>query len=307
MIDPSTTPDPAEELRCSAASLTRGESLAGTASTLRPFLLVENDGPWGLEALRDARMEPVALERLRRDADAAGVRALLVRRHGRTTGAGRLRVVAAYADPHAPWAEQVELDSPAELAALDLTALGAGRSLGLDPASGPVFAVCTHGRHDTCCAEQGRPVAASLSQRHPDQTWECSHIGGDRYAGNMLVLPHGLYYGRLDPQAAGRVAAEMSAGRLELDHLRGRSGYAMPVQAAEIALRRELGETRLDALRLRYRQRDGAITRTTWVLTEDLTYDVTIRTTEGAPALLTCRAVRTNPTPRHALVAIRRR
>lgn len=295
------------ELRCSAASRDRGESLAGTASTLRPFLLVENDGPWGLEALRDARMDQVALERLRTDADTAGVRALLVRRFGRTKGPSRLRIVAAYADPQTAWAEQVELDSTDGLATLDLAALGAGRSLGLDPISGPVFAVCTHGRHDTCCAEQGRPVAEALSRRLPDQTWECSHIGGDRYAGNMLVLPYGLYYGRLDPESAERVAAELSAGRLELDHLRGRSGYPMAVQAAEIALRRELGETRLDAVRLLRRGRDGELTHTTWGLEEDQAYDVTIRTTHGEPALLTCRALRVNPTPRHELVGIRRR
>ena len=34
----------------------------------------------------------------------------------------------------------------------------------------------------------------------------------------------------------------------------------MPVQAAEIALRRELGETRNDAVRLTHRSRDGADT-----------------------------------------------
>ena len=117
--------------------------------------------------------------------------------------------------------------------------------------------MCTHGRHDACCAERGRPVAAALSAAHPEDTWEVSHIGGDRFAGNLLVLPHGLYYGRLDAPSAIAVAGDHEAGQLDLDHLRGRSGYAMPVQAAEIALRRELGETRNDALRLTGRQRSA--------------------------------------------------
>lgn len=292
--------------RCSAASRDRDEELAGTGSTGRAFLLVENDGPWGVEALRDARMDSAALETLRTRSEAAGVRGLLVRRFGRTTAPRRLRVTAAYAHPVAPWAEQVELGDVSRLTELDLAALGEGRSPGLPAHVDPVFAVCTHGRHDTCCAEQGRPVAEALSAQRPEQTWECSHIGGDRYAANLVVLPYGLYYGRLDPDSAVRIADTTAAGRLDLDHLRGRSGYAMPVQAAEIALRRELDETRISALRLLRRERvEPGVTGTTWsVADSDLRHLVRIRTTLGEPALLTCRALRTNPVPRHEVLSI---
>ena len=65
----------------------------------------------------------------------------------------------------------------------------------------------------------------------------------------MVVLPHGLYYGRLDPVTSLAVAGTHLAGGLDLDHLRGRSGLRMPVQAAEIGLRRQLEETRIDAVR----------------------------------------------------------
>ena len=46
----------------------------------------------------------------------------------------------------------------------------------------PMLLVCTHGVHDTCCAVRGRPVAAALARRWPEATWECSHVGGDRFA-----------------------------------------------------------------------------------------------------------------------------
>jgi hypothetical protein len=42
--------------RCSAAGLERGDPLAGTASTYRSFLLIENPGPWGVDAIRDSRL-----------------------------------------------------------------------------------------------------------------------------------------------------------------------------------------------------------------------------------------------------------
>ena len=144
---------------------------------------------------------------------------------------------------------------------VDLGALRTDGTLGWPEAPGPVLAVCTHGRHDACCAESGRPVAAALAAAHPEETWEVSHIGGDRFAGNLLVLPHGLYYGRLDQVAALTVAGAHLAGQVDLDHLRGRSGWAMPVQHAEVALRRELGETRLDAVRLVRTRVDGSTTR----------------------------------------------
>ena len=125
----------------------------------------------------------------------------------------------------------------------------------------PVFAVCTHGRHDTCCAERGRPVAAALAAAHPDLTWEVSHIGGDRFAANALVLPHGLYYGRLDEDSVVGMADAHLDGRLSLEHLRGRSGLGTALQYAEDALRRHLDERGIDAVRFVSRsQEDGTVT-----------------------------------------------
>ena len=61
----------------------------------------------------------------------------------------------------------------------------------------PLFLVCVHGRREVCCAVRGRPVAQALAARWPGQTWECSHLGGDRFAPNVLVVPDGTTYGRL--------------------------------------------------------------------------------------------------------------
>ena len=125
-----------------------------------------------------------------------------------------------------------------------------GRSPGLEPHAEALFCVCTHGRHDACCAERGRPVAAELSRTHPAQTWEISHLGGDRFAANLLVLGAGLDYGRVTPEVAPAIADAHLAGRITPDHLRGRAAFAMPVQAAELAVRRALDVWEVDALRL---------------------------------------------------------
>jgi hypothetical protein len=292
--------------RCAAASVLRDEPLAGTASTVRPFLMVENPGPWGVDALRDNRLPHQVKRGLGAAARAAGVRVLLIRRYHRRAPRDGFRVFAAHADPVTPWVETALLARSEDLLDLDLAALGAGRSPGLTAAEGSLFCVCTHGRHDACCAERGRPIAAALTAAHPEETWEVSHIGGDRFSGNLLVLPHGLYYGRLDAPAAVAVGGAHLAGQLDLDHLRGRSGLSMPVQAAEIALRRHHWETRDDAVRALSARTEGGETVAVFGL-GGTAYEVRLRTTRGdALHQLTCQATRENPVPSHEILGIRR-
>ena len=105
---------------------------------------------------------------------------------------------------------------------------------------GPLLLVCTHGRHDRCCALLGRPVAQALSSRHPERTWECSHVGGDRFAPNLVVLPEGLYLGRIEADSAVAVVEELAAGRLPPGRVRGRSSLPLPTQAAQQLAREAL-------------------------------------------------------------------
>ena len=292
--------------RCSAASASREEPACGSASTVRAFLLVENDGPWGVDALRDSRLPTHVKSALGARARAAGVRVLLVRRHRAMGPRGGLRVMAAWSDPSAPWLEKATVTGPEALLDVDVESLGRGTSPGLTASDEPVFAVCTHGRHDACCAELGRPTAAALSASHPDLTWEVSHVGGDRFAANVLVLPDGLYYGRVPAAAASALADRHLAGHVDLDLLRGRSSFDVPAQVAEVAVRREARETRRGVVRVLSATRAGGDVAVVMGV-DGAAYDVLLhRTTEGT-ALLTCKAARENPLIRYDVVRVRRR
>jgi hypothetical protein len=292
--------------RCAATSEERGESMAGTASTVRSFLLVEHPGPWGVDALRDARMPEGIGPELRARAAATRTKVLLIRRPASASkDTEGIRVFAAYAHHAEPWLETTVLDDLAQVHDLDLEALADGRSPGLTPHDGPVLAVCTHGRHDTCCAERGRPVAAGLAELLPEQTWEASHLGGDRFAASMVVLPYGLYFGRLEPDTARGVGRLLAAGELDLDHLRGRSGLATPLQAAEAALRRYADERRISAVRFLSREVRGARTDALFDI-DGRQYAVAVTTTTGEDLQkLTCRALRENPVVHHEVREIR--
>lgn len=294
--------------RCAAESVLRDESLAGTATNVRTWLLLEHVGPWGDTALLDARLPEGLGEALTQQAKAHRAKILLIRRFSSKPDGDGLRVLAAHADPVRPRMESGTVADPRELLDLDLAAFRDGGTTGLAPYDRPVFLVCTNGRHDVCCAEKGRPVAEALDRAHPEESWEVSHVGGDRFAANMVVLPHGLYYGRLDPVSAIAVAGSHLSGELDLDHLRGRSSWPMPVQAAEIHLRRELGATRVDDVVLRERVLDGDFTSASFSVAGG-TYSVVVRTIKDqrTATRLTCKAARDNPIPRHEVVKVVRR
>jgi hypothetical protein len=296
------TPGASAAFRCSAASRELAEPLEGTASTVRAFLLVEAPGPWGVDAVRDCRMDDAVKQRLLALERNHRVRPLLVRRHGGGAGGGT-RVFASYVHTDRPWVETAVLDDVRHLLGLDLTGLGSGETPGLTPHEDPIFLVCTHGRHDACCAERGRPLAAAMTQAAPENTWEVSHIGGDRFAANLLVLPHGLYYGRLEPDdAVGFVEAHL-AGRLDVEHLRGRSSYPFFVQAAEIYLRRHLGLHRIEPLRLAEHSRHGTETRAVFAVDGSL-WEVHVHAEVAEPRQLTCRAGAPSSGFAHVLLGI---
>lgn len=294
-----------ERFSCTPASLQRGEPIAGTATHVRTWLLLEHSGPWGRTALRDARLPDGVGAALQEVARQHRAKVLLIRRPRSARDGGRLNVFAACSHPERPRLEHGTVADAREVLDLDLGALRAGGTTGLETAPAPIFCVCTNGRHDACCAEFGRPAALALDRAHPDLTWEVSHIGGDRFAGNMVVLPEGLYYGRLDAEAAVAVAGAHLAGALDLDHLRGRSSHPMAVQAAEIALRRRLGLVDLTAVTVREHRADADVTSASFDTVAGA-HLVRVRTVidPATATRLTCNAMRDSPVPRHEVLSI---
>ncbi len=135
----------------------------------------------------------------------------------------------------------VSLDRIEEADALDARERGVFRTV-----NGPLVLVCTHGRRDPCCAERGRPLANATAAVFPAETWESTHVGGDRFAANMVVFPHGLYFGHLEAVRGPEVVETYRDGRIVLERFRGRCAVPMPAQAAEHHVRSLLGLDGID-------------------------------------------------------------
>jgi (2Fe-2S) ferredoxin len=228
-------------LRCSFAADLRGDPLVGTAAPALGFLLIEQPGPWGRLALTQSRLDPQVGRLMSARAVAAGLRALLIRRPGRHNLVARRRWAVVDARPGREATRWGEFVADTELLDVPLDVRGA------TPGADRFYLVCTHGRHDTCCAMRGRPVAAALAAVRPEQTWECSHVGGDRFAANLIALPHGLYYGRVDATNVRDVVAAHERGEVVPQLLRGRSRWLPAAQAAQQYARERFGDVSIDA------------------------------------------------------------
>jgi hypothetical protein len=288
--------------RCSARSEARGEPLAATASTVRRWLLLEHDGPWGERALTDARLPSGLGRELIRIERRLGIRVLLIRRPDRDVAeSGTCFVISS--GPERPWIERTRLRRRRDVLDLDLEALARGERTGLEPYHAPLFLVCTHGRHDPCCAERGRPLAQWLSVARPDETWESTHVGGDRFAANLVAFPYGWYFGRVEADAGPLVADAYADGRVDLAHARGRSCRPIDVQAAELFLRTDRVLDGLDDVDVRRVRRAGPTT-TAVLDTVDGPFAVAVERSVTPAAPLTCHAVEQLGAPAFSLASI---
>jgi hypothetical protein len=293
----------ARAFRCADAAETRDEPLYGTASQVRRWLLLEQPGSWGSDALTQSKVPPDVARELSRRARAAGVRVVLIRRGVRLSGDRRrcyfLRTEEA--DLHQ---STMELDRVGDLLDVDLTPLREGGTIAdAESHPDPLFLVCTHGKHDACCSIRGNQVSRVACGEPRWDAWECSHIGGDRFAANVVCLPHGLYYGRVRPDNVVRLMNDYAQATLSLEHFRGRCVHPFPVQAAEYFARDALANTEVDALSLARYTRTADAVGVVFEVTTGGRIDVRLRMSQSGDHRLTCRAENTGPIPRYDLVS----
>lgn len=242
---------------CSDQSLVRDDPMYGTASAGLSWLMLELPGPWGYSAFLESPtvVDSEVGRAIVRRAEAAGMRIAAIRRHGRRSATPRWRWFVAHTGVGQEALYHGEVSKAEDYL-----------HLALDGSDGrqvvePLVAVCAHGKHDQCCAVRGRGAVAAIAAKYPELTWECSHLGGDRFAATMLILPEGLCYGRVDSTDPSNLVRLYLDGRLDNAFLRGRTSLPHAVQAAQYFAREKSGEDRIDALAHLHVETSGEETR----------------------------------------------
>lgn len=236
---------------CSLVSAAAGEPLIGSAGTTAVFFLLEYNGAWEDKAFEKSNL-PMAVKQMLGDLAKSlpAAKILLIKRNSQPLQ-GQIHFFVAVTDPQNSRLYQFNLKSYEELLDIQMIDVLQGANnfdAYLQPT--PLFLVCTNGRRDLCCARFGIPIYEALKAITGATTWECSHLGGHRFAPNVFIMPYGLLYGRVQQQDLAGLVGQAQAGQMRLENLRGRSAYAPPVQAAEYYLRSQTAEHNLSAYSL---------------------------------------------------------
>jgi hypothetical protein len=229
-------------MRCSALAEQLDEPMIGTVDQRERWLLVEDRSAWGHDAVGDILGKDLA-----RAAKERRIRILLIRRREGDPASDAVRRAILVDTATGEMAVRAVDD----LAALSLEEVAGARVADFGaPMNDPIFLVCTNGKRDACCALRGRSLMTSLATDHAERIWECTHLGGHRFAGNLVCLPDGILYGRVTADDGPRLADAYLAGRVDPALLRGRSAWPAPAQVAEQQLRVRLSRDGLDDIRL---------------------------------------------------------
>lgn len=285
---------PVSAQTCVAASV--NSPMLGTADPVDGWLLLEAPGRWGAQWRDAADLDPAfvaQVELLLASAAAGGfkLRPQLIKQ-SRVQGQRVLLIVDGRLSVLAGGRGALAALQPDRFPAL-LSAARSGQPVdnpdaSLQALSEPQYFVCTNGQRDRCCGALGLPIYRLLAEQVQQRCWQISHVGGHRFAPNVLVTPGALLYGRLDPATVPQFLQDVEASRVAFAWLRGRSTYAPVVQAAELLLQRQ-------GLRLLHVADQGSAVRVTFC-DEAETVAITVgRSVEEELVLASCGAAELKP------------
>ena len=217
-----------ERVYCSDLCLASGEPLLGTAGQVDVWLMLEYKPVWRAKATDDNDLAAPMKAWLERTvaayaANGQKARPQFIRRPELDTTEVSLFVGADGELRHLA-------GDYATIATLELSDLQGGGFTRIDE---PQYFVCTNGQRDLCCARYGLPVYARLRELAGGRVWQTTHVGGHRFAPNVLALPQGALYGRVFADEVDAFFTTVEAGELALPHLRGRAALPPAAQVAE--------------------------------------------------------------------------
>lgn len=217
---------------CSQSSLSRQEPLSATASNYHAYILIEYPAPFPAK-ISETRIDGAWLHQINDFAKDRNAKVILIRNS--KTSVDHLKIIFVDA-VRQTWCSYAFSGHHYKYFSLKLYVEAEDTQWH----SAPFFLVCTNGKKDKCCAKFGLPVYQALEQIQKFPVFEASHFGGDRFAGNAILMPYGIYYGRLKPTQAYELSQFTAADKILPENYRGISTLNFARQSAECWLRKHL-------------------------------------------------------------------
>ncbi|KAA3648625.1 MAG: hypothetical protein DWQ07_00050 [Chloroflexi bacterium] len=236
---------------CSDQSRNIGESMLGSAPVAWVWFLLEYDKAWGYDAIDESLIPDEVKKHLLMAMKELDPAMTLIIKQSAATPSNRKNFYVAVANEN-PKLYKVPLGNYEALLDLDLVAMAKGDAyyerFRTDES---IWLTCTNGMRDQCCSRVGGAVYNAFKETVGDAAWQCSHVGGHRFSGNVVHFPSGVFYGRIEPEDVSHLISSENDNRLMHGNLRGRACYPKPAQAAEGLLRERKPSLRSGDLRLR--------------------------------------------------------
>lgn len=226
---------------CSLMSSAAREHLYGTALEVRNWFLLEYPGAWKKDALAESSLPEEVKERLGGFCSSFGESRIQLIGSGGRFRDGKIGFYYASSSEFSPKLYRFDLGRYDDLLDLDIAKLAETGEIERFASGEKLVLVCTHGARDGCCTALGSPVFREISARGGISAWRTTHVGAHRFAANLVMLPEGIYYGRVTPENLDEVLSSHLRGEIFLDCYRGRSCFSQTSQVSDYFLRKETG------------------------------------------------------------------
>lgn len=250
---------------CAQNSKDMDSPLIGTVKPFSYLFLLEYPGTFEAKAVGGSSLPSEVKDHitvgLKSISSEFGSARLLLIKNKASQAEGEKSLFVFHNDPQKPVVRRYTLERYEQLLRGSLKNLVDPK--GGDPVEKPMYLICTNGLRDKCCSKFGFPLYRNLYQKlnEPEKyVWESSHVGGHRFAGNIVTLPDGCFYGFVEEKDLDSLVEHAEERKLFGEKLRGRSSLPNVGQAAELFIRQKEGDWNLSSF--------------TWEGIEDLGEDV---------------------------------
>ena len=237
---------------CTVSVLENNIPLIGTASAnTSVWFLLEVPQPWAAKALAENDLPDHVNETLQQWVESTPKsRAVFIKKNNKPVPSPILYVAITEDRDQQIYRFNLKADY-ADLADVPLQSILDGRPDGAAMLmEEPIYLVCTNGKRDNCCSKFGLPIVKAFEEVGEENVWQCTHLGGHKFAAVVGVYPAGLYYQLFNPADVGPFRQAISQNQLPLKGLRGRTAYPGVAQAAEYFLRQHTKNNQADAYKL---------------------------------------------------------
>ncbi|MGI9553879.1 MAG: sucrase ferredoxin [Thermodesulfobacteriota bacterium] len=217
---------------CKDSSSNAGEHLYGTVPRIEHWFLLEYGGNWSKDSLDGSSVPQGVKNELNKLLKEFPKSRLQLIKSDDTDGSN-ICFYYINSTEFEPKTYKFVLSGYEDLPELDLSDLMENGEI-VDSATDEKLAlVCTHGAYDSCCGKYGVQVYNELKLIDELTVWKTTHVGSHRFSANMVMLPEGVYYGRVSPGNLGEIIKSHLKDEIYLDCFRGRCCYSQPSQVSD--------------------------------------------------------------------------